>query len=70
MTVRCVSKNHEYRFRITRYVQQLILQQNDWSDCINLVVRGSAVRPHRLVFDGTDSASPTRLRLEIAYSTF
>lgn len=64
------SKNHEYRFRITRYVQQLILQQNDWSDCINLVVRGSAVRPHRLVFDGTDSASPTRLRLEIAYSTF
>ena len=64
------SKNHEYRFRITQYVQQLILQQNDWSNCINLVVRGSAVRPHRLMFDGTDPASPTRLRLEIAYSTY
>ena len=64
------SKAHEYRFRITQYVQQLILQQNDWSDCINLVVRGSAVRPHRLMFDGTDPNSPTRLRLEIAYSTY
>ena len=64
------SKKHEYRFRITRYVQQLILEQNDGSDCINLVVRGSGVRPHRLVFDGTDPASPTRLRLEIAYSTY
>lgn len=64
------AKTHEYRFRITRYVQQLILEQNDWSNSINLIVRGSAVRPHRLVFDGTDPASPTRLRLEIAYSTY
>lgn len=64
------AKNHEYRFRITRYVQQLILEQNDWSNSMYLIVRGSAVRPHRLVFDGTDPASPTRLRLEIAYSTY
>jgi predicted small secreted protein len=64
------SKTHEYRFRITRYVQQLILEQNDWSNSMYLIVRGSAVRPHRLVFDGTDIASPTRLRLEIAYSTY
>lgn len=64
------SKTHEYRFRITNYVQQLILQQGDWSNSINLVVRGSAVRPHRLVFDGTDPDSPTRLRLEIAYSIY
>ena len=61
---------HEYRFRITKYVQQLILQQGDWSNSVNLVVRGSAVRPNRLVFDGTDPTSPTRLRLEIAYSTY
>ena len=60
----------EYRFRITKYVQQLILQQEDWSNTINLIVRGSAVRPHRLVFDGTDLASPTRLRLEITYSKY
>ena len=62
--------NSEYRFRITNYVQQLILQQNDWSNAVNLIVRGSAVRPHRLVFDGTDVASPSRLRLELTYSTY
>ena len=61
---------HEYRFRITKYVQELILGQNDWCPDINLIVRGSAVRPNRLIFDGTDPASPTRLRLEIAYSTY
>lgn len=64
------SKKLEYRFRITNYVQQLILQQNDWSNYVNLVVRGSAVRPNRLVFDGTNPDSPSRLRLEITYSTF
>ena len=64
------STTHEYRFRITQYVQKLILQQGDWSNSINLIVRGSAVRPGRLIFDGTDPASPTRLRLEISYSTF
>jgi predicted small secreted protein len=60
----------EYRFRITKYVQQLILQQDDWSNTINLIVRGSAVRPHRLVFEGTNPASPSRLRLEITYSKY
>ena len=62
--------NHEYRIRVTKYVQQLILGQGDWSNAVNLIVRGSAVRPNRLVFDGTDPDSPTRLRLEIAYSTY
>lgn len=64
------STTHEYRFRITQYVQQLILQQGDWSNSVNLIVRGSAVRPNRLVFGGTDRSSSARLRLEIAYSTF
>jgi hypothetical protein len=64
------SKKHEYRFRITNYVQDLILGQEDWCNYINLVVRGSAVRPHRLIFDGTDPESPTRLRLEIGYSIY
>ena len=61
---------HEYRFRITKYVQELVLGQNNWCPDINLIVRGSAVRPNRLIFDGIDPASPTRLRLEIAYSTY
>jgi len=64
------SKTCEYRFRITNYVQQLILQQGDWSNSIYLVVRGSAVRPNRLILGGTNPDSPSRLRLEIAYSTF
>lgn len=64
------ASTREYRFRITQYIQQLILQQGDWSNSVNLIVRGSAVRPNRLVFDGTDISSPTRLRLEIAYSTY
>lgn len=61
---------HEYRIRVTKYVQELILGEGDWCPYINLIVRGSAVRPNRLVLDGTDPASPTRLRLEIAYSTY
>ena len=64
------ASKREYRFRITKYVQELILGQGDWCPDINLIVRGSAVRPGRLIFDGTDPASPTRLRLEIAYSTY
>lgn len=64
------SKTGEYRFRITKYVQQLILGEDDWDNSINLVVRGAAVRPHRLIFDGTESSSKSRLRLEIAYSTY
>lgn len=62
--------NHEYRFRITKYVQELVLGQGDWCPDINLIVRGSAVRPNRLIFHGTDPESPARLRLEIAYSTY
>ena len=60
----------EYRFRITKYVQQLILQQDDWCNAMNLIVRGSAVRPHRLVLDGTSPVSPSRLRLELTYSIY
>lgn len=60
----------EYRFRITHYVQQLIHQQGDWSNSVNLIVRGSAVRVNRLVFNGTNPDSPSPLRLEITYSTY
>ncbi len=62
--------NNEYRFRITKYVQELVLGEGDWCPDINLIVRGSAVRPSRLVFHGTDPDSPLRMRLEIAYSTY
>ena len=61
---------HEYRFRITRYVQELIQGNSDLTDSINLVVRGSAVRANRLIFGGTNLDNDQRLRLEISYTTF
>lgn len=61
---------HEYRFRITRYVQDLIQGNGDLTDSINLVVRGSAVRANRLIFGGTNLDNDQRLRLEISYTTF
>lgn len=64
------SKSREYRFRITSYIQELIKGQGDWENYINLVVRGAAVRPHRLVCQGTDEAASSRIRLEIVYSTY
>ena len=60
---------HEYRFRITRYVQNLILSQGDLTNSVNIVVRGAGIRPNRLVFGGTDDMN-SRLRLEISYSTY
>ncbi|MBO4381460.1 MAG: hypothetical protein J5799_00820, partial [Bacteroidales bacterium] len=61
---------HEYRFRITRYVQAIVQGNSDLTDSINLVVRGSAVRANRLVFGGTNLNNDQRLRLEISYTTF
>ena len=61
---------HEYRFRITKYVQNLILQNTDLSNSVNLVVKGSAVRANRLVFGGTGLTDTKRLRLELSYTTY
>lgn len=60
---------HEYRFRITRYVQNLILNNSNLSNSLNLVVRGAGVRANRLVLAGTDDPN-SRLRLEISYSKY
>lgn len=59
----------EYRFRITRYVQNLIQGQGDLTNSLNLVVRGSGIRPNRLVVAGTDD-NDSRLRLELSYSAY
>ncbi len=63
------ASKHEYRFRITRYVQQLVLKQGDLTNSLNLVVRGAGIRPNRLVLGGTEENS-SRLRLELSYSTY
>ena len=65
-------KTREYRFRITRYVQQVmngILPNNG----INLVVSGASVRANRLIFCGPNPGElnhDKRLRLEIYYTTY
>lgn len=61
---------HEYRFRITEYVQQLILRNTDLSNSINLVVKGSGVRASRLMFGGPDLTDNKRLRLELSYTSY
>lgn len=61
----------EYRIRITRYLQQLILNQGDFADYFYLQVKGGGVRANRLVFFGETPATDTRgIRVEIAYTTY
>ena len=64
------AQKHEYRFRITKYVQNLILQNTDLSNSINLVVKGSGVRANRLMFGGTQLTDDKRLRLELSYTCY
>ncbi len=64
------SENNEYRFRITEYVQDLILGNTDLSNSINLVVKGSGVRANRLIFGGTGLTDGKRLRLELSYTCY
>ncbi|MBR4135405.1 MAG: DUF4270 domain-containing protein [Bacteroidales bacterium] len=61
---------HEYRFRITKYVQQLVSGTSPLTNSVNLVVRGSGVRSNRLIIGGTGLSNDQRLRLEISYSTY
>lgn len=61
---------HEYRFRITQYVQELVHGTGDLTNTVNLVVRGSSVRANRLIFGGTGLDNDKRLRLEISYTTY
>ncbi|HQQ21488.1 MAG TPA: DUF4270 family protein, partial [Bacteroidales bacterium] len=65
-----IADKKQYRIRITRYIQQLILQ-DQFENYIYLLVSGSGVRGNRLLFAGTDPFDPAlRLRLEISYTEF
>lgn len=64
------ANKHEYRFRMTRYVQEQILGTSDLSNSINLVVKGSSVRANRLIFGGPGLEGSSRLRLELSYTTY
>lgn len=64
------STTKEYRFRITQYIQQLLLQSESGQG-IYLVVSGSGIRGNRLIFAGTEYVDPAkRLRLELTYTTY
>lgn len=63
----------EYRIRITKYLQQLILNQGNYADYFYLIVKGSGVRAQRLEFYSStpDALLPNKkLRVEVAYSTY
>ena len=62
-------KEQCYRFRITKYVQQLI-QQSISSEGIYLVIGGAGVRGNRLLFYGTDATLDKRLRLDLYYTNY
>lgn len=63
--------NHEYRFRVTQYVQQLISDNSSqFSDELYVVVKGSAVRANRLVAGGTGLDNDQRIRLELSYTPY
>ena len=63
-------EKHEYRFRVTEYVQRLILGNTDLSNSLYLVVKGSGVRANRLIMGGTGRPDDKRLRLELSYTTY
>jgi len=59
----------EYRFRITRYIQDVILRDR-FEPYIYLVVRDAPINPHRLLLKGTDTLESSRLRLELYYTEY
>ncbi len=64
-------KKDEYRFRITRYIQDLVNGKNVLEDYIYLMPNSYSNIPTRLMFAGTNPADDDqRLRLEITYSKY
>lgn len=67
------TEKKEYRFRITKYVQQAILSQTT-DNGINIVVSGAGNRANRLVLVGTNPndllLTEKRLRLELSYTNY
>ncbi len=64
------ASKHEYRFRITEYIQKQIQGTSELANYVNLVVKGAGVRANRLIFGGTDLISDDRLRLELSYTVY
>ena len=63
------AKEQCYRFRITKYVQQIITQSIP-NKGLYLVTSGAGVRASRLVFGGTDVNLDKHLRLDLYYTNY
>jgi hypothetical protein len=64
------SKTKEYRFRITRYIQDII-QNEKFEPYIYLVAEGAASNANRLVLGGTNPENASsKLRLEVYYTEY
>lgn len=64
-------EKQEYRFRITRHLQYVILHEE--SDLgLSMTTRGAGIRGNRLILKGTDPGfeNEKRLRLDIYYTTY
>ena len=69
------AQDNEYRFRITRYLQEMILPENEkrfqfLQPSLYLITDRAAADPYRMCFYGTDLSHPSRLRLEIYYTEY
>ncbi len=64
-------ENEEYRFRITRYIQNLMVGDATLQPQLYLVSNSYANIPGRLVLGGTNPSNPAqRIRLEITYTQY
>jgi len=60
----------EYRFRITKYIQDVI-RWNNFEPSIYLVAAGAAANANRLILNGTNPVEvDTRLRLDVYYTEY
>ena len=64
------ANQHEYRFRITEYIQGQIMGNSNLTNTLNLVVKGAGMRANRLIMGGTGLTDDKRLRLELSYTTY
>lgn len=65
------AETKEYRIRITKYIQQLLLN-DEYQNHIYLKVSGAGIRGNRLILSGTNPTgnSDSRLRLEVSYTQY
>ena len=61
------AKNHTVTFRISEYMQDVILQKKDNAG-LSLGINGAAYNAHRLVINGPEAIEGEKMRLEVTYS--